>query len=44
MLGDSGLERYGEIGDVSSEIHVAVPGECGFEFPAIGMFIVILRR
>lgn len=44
MLGDSGLERYGEIGDASSECHVAVSGDCGFEFPDIGMFIVILRR
>jgi hypothetical protein len=38
MLGDRRLERYGEIGDASSEAQVAVSGE----FPDIGMFIVIL--
>lgn len=40
MLGDRGLERYGEIGDANAEAQVAVSGE----FPDIGMFIVILHK
>lgn len=44
MLGDSGFEWYGEIGDVSFESYVVVFGDCGFEFLDIGMFIVILWR